>query len=129
MLTDSFAELYKIFIDLDKNGDMRLDIGEINGTLDRAGIDLPRPALEDFITSMASSFRQQNSSCPSHISFPQFRDYLLLLPREASVNEVGAENSAQGRLIVDIRPFIDLPLLPGQKGIWTLWFARHLCGV
>jgi hypothetical protein len=113
-------------MDLDKNGDMRLDIGEINGALDRAGIDLPRPALEDFITSMASSFRQQDSACPSHISFPQFRDYLLLLPREASVNEVGILESAKHD-DTDSLAFIDLPILPGQKGVWPLWLSRHLC--
>lgn len=83
-----FAELYRIFIELDKNGDMKLDISEIHNALDKAGIDLPKPALEDFITSLGSSSRQ-GSSCPSSISFPQFRDYLLLLPRKPSVPEVG----------------------------------------
>lgn len=82
-------ELYNIFAELDKNGDMRLDISEINLALDRAGIDLPQAALEDFITSLGSSSRHKDSSCPSSISFPEFRDYLLLLPRKPSMNEVG----------------------------------------
>jgi solute carrier family 25 phosphate transporter 23/24/25/41 len=82
------SELYNIFTELDKNSDMRLDVNEINSALDRAGIELARPALEDFITSLGSSSHYQGSSCPTSISFPEFRDYLLLLPRNPSVNEV-----------------------------------------
>lgn len=67
---------------------MRLDVAEINTALDRAGIELSRGALEDFIASLGSSSRFQGSGCPSSISFPQFRDYLLLLPRSPSVHEI-----------------------------------------
>ncbi|PWN93962.1 mitochondrial carrier [Acaromyces ingoldii] len=80
-------ELYKIFVELDRNGDMRLDVSEINTALDRAGIGLHRAALEDFIASLASSSKHQGEY-PSSITFPQFRDYLLLLPRKPSVNEI-----------------------------------------
>lgn len=81
-------ELYKIFTELDKNSDMRLDIAEINTALDRAGIELSQAALEDFIASLSSSSRHRASDFPSSVTFPQFRDYLLLLPRKPSVNEV-----------------------------------------
>ncbi|PWN38867.1 mitochondrial carrier [Ceraceosorus guamensis] len=104
-------ELYRIFIELDKNGDMQLDASEIGTALDRAGIDLAPEALEDFIASLASSSARlpTASSSPAtgargdgssneaaasvvqpqtKISFPQFRDYLLLLPRKPSVGEI-----------------------------------------
>lgn len=83
----ALAELYKIFSELDKNGDMHLDVSEIRTALDRAGIEIPDPALADFVASIASSSRHQGPG-PAWISFPQFRDYLLLLPRKPSVNEV-----------------------------------------
>lgn len=86
-IVQHLIELYKIFVELDRNGDMRLDVSEINTALDRAGIGLHRAALEDFIASLASSSKHQGEY-PSSITFPQFRDYLLLLPRKPSVNEV-----------------------------------------
>lgn len=66
---------------------MRLDLIEITTALDRAGIELHRAALEDFVASLAASSRHQGEF-PTSISFPQFRDYLLLLPRKPSINEV-----------------------------------------
>ncbi|PWN32020.1 mitochondrial carrier [Meira miltonrushii] len=81
-------ELYKIFIELDKNGDMRLDTVEIAGALDRAEIELSKDGLKDFVASLGSSSRWQGSGCPSSVTFPEFRDYLLLLPRKPSVNEI-----------------------------------------
>ncbi|KDN48537.1 hypothetical protein K437DRAFT_255514 [Tilletiaria anomala UBC 951] len=93
-------ELYAIFNELDKNGDMRLDVQEIRAALDRAGLDVPPMSLEDFIASLASS-RVQGNQYPypprrsgvketdkPYVSFPEFRDYLLLLPRKPSVSEI-----------------------------------------
>ncbi|MCO5565783.1 hypothetical protein L7F22_019458 [Adiantum nelumboides] len=81
-------ELYKIFIELDKNADMRLDTAEIATALDRAEIALSKDGLQDFVASLGSSSRWQGSGCPSSVTFPEFRDYLLLLPRKPSVNEI-----------------------------------------
>lgn len=81
-------ELYKIFIELDKNADMRLDTAEISTALDRADIELSKDALQDFVASLGSSSRWQGSGCPSSVTYPEFRDYLLLLPRKPSVNEI-----------------------------------------
>ncbi|KAN0065068.1 hypothetical protein ACQY0O_001563 [Thecaphora frezii] len=82
-------ELYTIFSELDKNGDMKLDIGEIRIALDRAGIQLPQLSLDDFIASLTCS---RSSPCrpdeKPYVSFPEFRDYLLLLPRKPSVPEI-----------------------------------------
>ncbi|PWN48265.1 mitochondrial carrier [Violaceomyces palustris] len=82
-------ELFKIFAELDKNGDMRLDVSEIRTALDRAGIELPPVSLDDFIASLASF--QSQSRKPNekpYVTFPEFRDYLLLLPRKPSVSEI-----------------------------------------
>jgi hypothetical protein len=46
---------------------------------------------------MAASSRYQ-SARPESISFPQFRDYLLLLPRKPSVNEVRALSAVSAPL-------------------------------
>lgn len=94
-------ELYKIFTELDRNCDMRLDVAEIRTALDKAGIDLPPALLDDFIASLSSSTRSADPhqrasrgeddpcfSTPTYISWPEFRDYLLLLPRKPSVGEI-----------------------------------------
>lgn len=80
---------------------MRLDITEIRSALDRAGIELPPASLDDFIASLSSSTRTSDPHAPgtstwyshdppppSYITWPEFRDYLLLLPRQPSVNEI-----------------------------------------
>lgn len=78
---------------------MRLDASEIRTALDRAGIDVHPLGLQDFIASLASSVSIASSNSfisgdgnvekeKVYITFPEFRDYLLLLPRKPSVNEV-----------------------------------------
>ncbi|CAO1632809.1 unnamed protein product [Parajaminaea phylloscopi] len=94
-------ELFKIFSELDRNGDMRLDVAEIRLALGKAGIELAPASLEDFIASLSSSTRtsdphapgtstwySQDPPTPTYITWPEFRDYLLLLPRQPSVNEI-----------------------------------------
>lgn len=80
---------------------MRLDVQEIRLALDRAGIDLPPASLEDFIASLSSSTRISDPHAhgtttwysldpptADYVTWPEFRDYLLLLPRKPSVNEI-----------------------------------------
>jgi len=83
---------------------MRLDASEIRTALDRAGIELPPLSLQDFIASLtcsrtytsnptssgsgSSGNSSNNSGEKIYVTFPEFRDYLLLLPRKPSVNEV-----------------------------------------
>lgn len=82
-------ELYKIFVEMDKNGDMRLDVHEIRTALDRAGIDVPQISLDDFIASLTSTRTSAHASGEkTYVTFPEFRDYLLLLPRKPSVPEI-----------------------------------------
>ncbi|GAC72551.1 predicted mitochondrial carrier protein [Moesziomyces antarcticus T-34] len=82
-------ELYKLFVEMDKNCDMKLDVQEIRGALDRAGIDVPQISLDDFIASLTSTRPSAHASGEkTYVSFPEFRDYLLLLPRKPSVSEI-----------------------------------------
>ncbi|PWZ03220.1 mitochondrial carrier [Testicularia cyperi] len=82
-------ELYKIFVEMDRNGDMKLDLQEIRAALDRAGIDVPQISLDDFVASLTSSrIAAHRSDERQYVTFPEFRDYLLLLPRKPSVPEI-----------------------------------------
>ncbi|KAK7695894.1 hypothetical protein QCA50_000533 [Cerrena zonata] len=77
------AELWRIFhdeLDLDSNGHLEAD--ELAVALDKAGISLSPPTLAEFMTFLTSSPH-------SHaVSFQEFRDFLLLLPRKASPEEI-----------------------------------------
>ncbi|SNX82611.1 related to SAL1 - member of the Ca2+-binding subfamily of the mitochondrial carrier family [Melanopsichium pennsylvanicum] len=82
-------ELYKIFVEMDRNCDMRLDVQEIRAALDRSGIELPQISLDDFIASLTSTRASAHASGEkTYVTFPEFRDYLLLLPRKPSVPEI-----------------------------------------
>jgi solute carrier family 25 phosphate transporter 23/24/25/41 len=77
------AELWTLFhdeLDLDKNG--HLDAEELSLALSKAGIQLTPSTLVEFMTFLASSPH-------SHaITFAEFRDFLLLLPRKISTAEI-----------------------------------------
>ncbi|TDL29557.1 mitochondrial carrier [Rickenella mellea] len=77
------VELWHIFHDeLDLDGNGHLDANELTLALQRAGIVLSPTTLSDFMTFLTSSPH-------SHaISFPEFRDFLLLLPRKVSTAEI-----------------------------------------
>ncbi|KAH7914187.1 mitochondrial carrier [Hygrophoropsis aurantiaca] len=77
------AELWSIFHDeLDLDGNGHLDAEELSVALGKAGIRLLPTTLVDFMTSLTSSPH-------SHaISFREFRDFLILLPRKASTAEI-----------------------------------------
>lgn len=82
MLTN-FAELWSVFhnkLDLDGNG--HLDAVELADALTKAGIRITPSQLSDFMTYLSSSPHAHS------ISFPEFRDFLLLLPREVSTMEM-----------------------------------------
>lgn len=77
------AELWHIFhdeLDLDRNG--HLDAEELEMALRRAGIKLSPTTLSEFMTFLSSSPHSRA------ISFPEFRDFLLLMPRKASPEEI-----------------------------------------
>ncbi|KAF7798945.1 hypothetical protein EIP86_010173 [Pleurotus ostreatoroseus] len=77
------AELWHIFHDeLDLDGNGHIDVHELTAALSKAGISLEPTTLTEFMTFLTSSPH-------SHaISFQEFRDFLLLLPRKASTAEI-----------------------------------------
>ncbi|KAH9853514.1 mitochondrial carrier [Lenzites betulinus] len=76
-------ELWHIFHDeLDLDGNGHLDADELELALQKAGIKLSASTLSEFMTFLTSSPH-------SHaVSFTEFRDFLLLLPRKASPEEI-----------------------------------------
>ncbi|ELU37788.1 carrier protein [Rhizoctonia solani AG-1 IA] len=76
-------ELWTIFHDeLDLDGNGHLDAGELDTALSKAGLELDTATLADFMAALADSPHSRR------ITFPEFRDFLLLLPRKASTHEI-----------------------------------------
>ncbi|KAF8579310.1 mitochondrial carrier [Ramaria rubella] len=76
------TELWSVFHELDLDNNGHLDSGEVTEALGKAGITLTSATLSDFMAFLTLSPH-------SHaISFPEFRDFLLLLPRHASTTEI-----------------------------------------
>ncbi|KAG8966447.1 hypothetical protein FRC03_011985 [Tulasnella sp. 419] len=77
------AELWSVFHDqLDLDGNGHLDEMELYYALNKAGIQLSSAQLSEFLSYLASSQHSQA------ISFTEFRDFLLLLPRRTSPEEM-----------------------------------------
>ncbi|KAG6811318.1 hypothetical protein H0H92_008030 [Tricholoma furcatifolium] len=76
-------ELWSIFHDeLDLDGNGQLDAQELNLALVKAGINLSPKMLSEFMSTLTASPN------PQEISFSEFRDFLLLLPRKVSAAEI-----------------------------------------
>ncbi|WFD31989.1 hypothetical protein MSPP1_003031 [Malassezia sp. CBS 17886] len=83
--------LHKLFNDIDTNHDGVLDPTEIRAAFDRAGLHLSADVLKDFIASLASSGVADVAELHSNnlfVTFPEFRDYLLLMPRKPTMGDV-----------------------------------------
>ncbi|RDB22471.1 Calcium-binding mitochondrial carrier SAL1 [Hypsizygus marmoreus] len=77
------VELWSIFHDeLDLDGNGHLDTQELTVALNKAGIQLSPKRVSEFMTTLTSSPH------PHSVSFAEFRDFLLLLPRKASPSEI-----------------------------------------
>ncbi|VDC07322.1 unnamed protein product [Peniophora sp. CBMAI 1063] len=76
-------ELWHIFHDeLDGDGNGRLEAHEVASALSRAGIELTPATLSEFMTYLTASPHSRA------ISFREFRDFLLLLPRKVNPKEI-----------------------------------------
>ncbi|KOS12949.1 mitochondrial carrier [Malassezia pachydermatis] len=83
--------LYSLFGEIDTNKDGMLDEEDIQAAFDKAGIRMTHVVLDDFIASIASSGVQDVKELHArdlYVTFPEFRDYLLLLPRKPTVPEI-----------------------------------------
>ncbi|WFD24520.1 hypothetical protein MEQU1_003222 [Malassezia equina] len=84
-------ELHRAFNDMDTKEDGLLDEQEICAALDKAGLRTTQPVLDDLIASLASSGVQDVKELHGkdlYVTFPEFRDYLLLLPRKPTISEI-----------------------------------------
>ncbi|CAI2172913.1 158_t:CDS:2, partial [Funneliformis geosporum] len=74
-------ELWKLFVEIDKSNDMNLQPEELGVALKKAGISCTQAELTKFIKTMD---KNQNGV----IDFSEWRDFLLLLPRETTMSEI-----------------------------------------
>ena len=84
-------ELYNLFYDMDTEHDGVLSDDEIRAAFDKAGIRINDTILDDFIASLASGGVQDVKELHGndlYVTFPEFRDYLLLLPRRPTLSEI-----------------------------------------
>lgn len=112
-LWDQEKELWDIFHELDRDGDGKLDQQELATALRRSGewwgtqnvvaeshilvaspfpgIEMSPSTLRDFVSLISSGSRATGSSHAkdnAYITFSQFRDFLIMLPRKASMPEI-----------------------------------------
>jgi solute carrier family 25 phosphate transporter 23/24/25/41 len=85
--------LWDTFQDLDKNGDGRLDSTDMRAALSRSGIDLSSSTVQDIVRSLASGSQfgqpgKDGSGDEVYITFGEFRDFLIMLPRKATPFEI-----------------------------------------
>lgn len=64
-------ELWRLFVELDVDGDMRLRKPEVREACKRAGVEIKERTLDDFI-------RAVNKNGDGAISFDEWRDFLLV---------------------------------------------------
>lgn len=85
------SELHRLFCELDTDHNGILGPVEIKAGFDRAGIHPGKMVLRDFIASLASSGVSDVSQLRRedlYITFPEFRDYMLLMPRKPTMSEI-----------------------------------------
>ncbi|GBB93486.1 hypothetical protein RclHR1_02180028 [Rhizophagus clarus] len=74
-------ELFKLFLEIDKSNDMKLQPEELESALKKSGINCTHAELKKFIKTMD---KDQNGV----IDFSEWRDFLLFLPRETTMSEI-----------------------------------------
>lgn len=138
-LWDQESQLWDIFQDLDKNGDGRLDATEMRAALSRSGIDITPATVTDLVRFLASGSKATTagkqtaeihgggeglekradaatagSSGPGvddmYITFQEFRDFLIMLPRKATPFEIYKCESTFPNLIRLTAPPLSLAL-------------------
>lgn len=89
-LWDQESHLWDMFQDLDKNGDGRLDAREMRAALSRAGIDITPATVTDLVRFLASGANhgKEGGVDDMYITFQEFRDFLIMLPRQATPFEI-----------------------------------------
>lgn len=76
------AELWKSFCEVDRDGNHRIGLSEVREACRRAGIEVrDQKQVEEFVLAM-------DRNGDGVISFDEWRDFLLLLPRPSTMKEI-----------------------------------------
>ncbi|KAL1410312.1 hypothetical protein Q8F55_004318 [Vanrija albida] len=87
-LWDQERELWEMFQELDRNADGVLDATELKAALQRSGIRLSDSNVQDIVRFLSMGDRWRPGGDTKHITFPEFRDFLMMLPRRATPTEI-----------------------------------------
>ncbi|KDE06805.1 hypothetical protein, variant [Microbotryum lychnidis-dioicae p1A1 Lamole] len=74
-------ELWKVFVEFDSDRDMKLRVSEVRQACKRAGLEIMDGTLDDFMKTV-------DKDGDGAISFAEWRNFLLLLPRPTSMPEI-----------------------------------------
>ncbi|KAI8063190.1 mitochondrial carrier domain-containing protein [Gongronella butleri] len=74
-------DLWTLFSQINKSGDHRMHPNELEQALTSAGIRVTKDDLEEFIQAI-------DTEGNGYIDFQDWRDFLLLLPRETTITEI-----------------------------------------
>ncbi|KAI8373663.1 mitochondrial carrier domain-containing protein [Blakeslea trispora] len=74
-------ELWRLFSEINKSGDHRIHPSELESALKNAGIHVTNQDIEDFMQVI-------DTEGNGYIDFQEWRDFLLLLPRETTIIEI-----------------------------------------
>jgi hypothetical protein len=91
-LWDKERELWDMFQDLDRDQNGVLDAVDMRAALSRAGMELTQATVDDLVRFLASGANTpgtpKDSAENTYITFSEFRDFLIMLPRKATPYEI-----------------------------------------
>lgn len=106
-----------MFQELDKNGDGVLDADEMSAALGRSGIELTPSTTRDLVRLLSGT--KEGTA----VSFPEFRDFLIMLPRRATPMEIykfyqvhkrTSDGRGAARVDKEGEPIMSFPKGPGS---------------
>lgn len=116
-LWDQERQLWDEFQRLDKNRDGVIDAEEMRNALARQGVELPSNAAADLVRLLSGTPDKE------HVTFAEFRDFLILLPRRATPFEIYkfyqvhkrfSDGRGAARVNMDGDPILSFPKAPGS---------------
>ncbi|ORY02003.1 mitochondrial carrier [Basidiobolus meristosporus CBS 931.73] len=109
-------ELWKLFSEIDRNNDNELQKCEIEGALKKANIHISKDELDTF-------FNKMDKDNNGVIDFDEWRDFLLLLPRETTIYEIWHYHQAIAHVSMDGEIVVS-----GKGNSLSAFFAGAIAG-